>query len=258
MFYGSYIGFGAGTVTAAAPAAYAADAATFDGTSTYVQRTSALSGLSGGKRGIISGWSNFNGGDGVVTQILEMVTTGFISFPFRSAANKYQFTLQNNDLTTPLSITSNSSWVVASGWHNFLCSWDVGIGATHLYIDDSDDEAGGSTATNVTLDYSKTTQTVGAVSGGSAKLDGDLFDFYVNLDEYLDLDVTANRRKFIDAAGKPVFLGADGSEPTGNQPLMFHHIDSGAAASTFGDNLGTGGAFSITGSLTIAATSPTD
>lgn len=68
----------------------------------------------------------------------------------------------------------------------------------------------------------------------------------------------ATRRKFISAEGKPVNLGADGSTPTGTAPAMFFRRAPAAAASTFGNNLGTGGAFTITGTLTNAATSPSD
>lgn len=72
-------------------------------------------------------------------------------------------------------------------------------------------------------------------------------------------DITeATRRKFISAEGKPVNLGADGSTPTGTAPVVFFRRAPEAAASTFANNLGTGGAFTITGTLTNAGTSPSD
>jgi hypothetical protein len=58
----------------------------------------------------------------------------------------------------------------------------------------------------------------------------------------------ATRRKFIDALGKPVFLGANGELATGTAPAVFLSGD----ASTFATNLGTGGAFATTGTLTDA------
>lgn len=68
----------------------------------------------------------------------------------------------------------------------------------------------------------------------------------------------ATRRKFIDAEGKPVDLGANGELPTGAAPPIFFHRDSAAAALTFANNLGIGGSFTTTGTLTNAATSPSD
>jgi hypothetical protein len=63
--------------------------------------------------------------------------------------------------------------------------------------------------------------------------------------------------KFI-SGGKPVDLGADGSEPTGTAPAIFLRRAPAAAAATFATNLGTGGNFSIEGTLTAAPTSPSD
>jgi hypothetical protein len=60
--------------------------------------------------------------------------------------------------------------------------------------------------------------------------------------------------KFFSAAGKPVALGADGSTPTGTAPRIFFSGDN----SSFATNKGTGGSFTLTGSLTNASTSPSD
>jgi hypothetical protein len=54
--------------------------------------------------------------------------------------------------------------------------------------------------------------------------------------------------------GKPVNLGTNGQTPTGTIPAMFFSGD----ASGFPTNQGTGGAFTLTGSLTNASTSPSD
>lgn len=64
----------------------------------------------------------------------------------------------------------------------------------------------------------------------------------------------ATRRLFIDASGKPVYLGASGELPTGTPPAVFFSGD----ASSFATNKGTGGPFTLTGSLTNASTSPSD
>jgi hypothetical protein len=81
-----------------------------------------------------------------------------------------------------------------------------------------------------------------------------LAEVYINLAEYVDLSVEANRRKFISSAGKPVNLGASGSVPTGTAPIMYFK----GPASAFPTNLGTGGNFTVTGTLTDGSTNPTD
>lgn len=83
---------------------------------------------------------------------------------------------------------------------------------------------------------------------------GDMADLWVGFDQYLDLSNPDNVAKFI-ADGKPVDLGANGELPTGTPPTIF---GSGNATTFLQPNLGTGGAFTLTGPLTNASTSPSD
>ena len=87
---------------------------------------------------------------------------------------------------------------------------------------------------------------------------GELADVWIGVGQFLDLTVQANREKFIDANGKAADLGVDGSGPTGVAPAIFFHRDTDAPASDFASNRGTGGAFSLTGSLTASSTNPSD
>lgn len=89
-------------------------------------------------------------------------------------------------------------------------------------------------------------------------LTGYLADYWIGAGQLIDFSVMANRRKFISASGKPVNLGADGSIPTGTAPAVFLRRAPSGAAATFANNLGTGGDFTITGSLTNSPSSPSD
>src|SRR3546814_17811034 len=78
-------------------------------------------------------------------------------------------------------------------------------------------------------------------------------DLWLDPGTYIDLSVTANRRKFVGSgAATSVDLGADGSTPTGTAPLVFL---SGATAD-WHTNKGAGGGFTENGALTDAATDP--
>ena len=140
-----------------------------------------------------------------------------------------------------------------------MASWDLATaGARHLYITDASDLTV-TTFTNDTIAYTSPTDSgIGSEPAGGAKLNGCLAELYFNQAEYLDLDVTANRRKFNTASLKPTSLGADGSLPTGTAPILYHRVADGAAASTFATNLGTGGNFTITGTLDLASSCPSD
>lgn len=67
---------------------------------------------------------------------------------------------------------------------------------------------------------------------------------------FFDLSVTANRRRFINADLSLVDLGVNGSEPLGYQPPIFLTVRPGDSnANHFANNNGTGGAWSIGGSV---------
>jgi hypothetical protein len=89
-------------------------------------------------------------------------------------------------------------------------------------------------------------------------LNGCLAEFWLAPGTYLDLTTAANIALFRGADGKPVDLGADGSLPTGSAPLIYLSCRPGDAASAFATNRGTGGDFTITGSLDVASTNPSD
>jgi hypothetical protein len=90
----------------------------------------------------------------------------------------------------------------------------------------------------------------------TASVIGDMADVWIApgvslLDGSGDIP-TSTLRKFISADGKPVYLGANGQLPTGSPPAVFLSGDS----TSFATNQGTGGAFTLTGTLTDASTSP--
>ena len=166
---------------------------------------------------------------------------------------------------------------LTGAWHHVLYSsiTNVGgvLGAYKLYIDDVDATPtlfvgdGFVTQSNEVVykgDDPTTIATVNALNffiGGDSfgdNFEGDFADmwFAPGVDLFsggLDIPL-ATRRKFISASGKPVDLGSDGSAPTGSPPAIFLSGD----ASEFATNKGIGGAFTVTGTLTDASTSPSN
>jgi hypothetical protein len=140
---------------------------------------------------------------------------------------------------------------VASGLVHVLASVNLATGLGLLYLNDVDD-TNAVTLTNDTIDWTRGDFAVGAEPDGGLKLSADVADLYINFAASLDLSVVANRRKFISAAGKPVFLGADGSLPTGSPPAVFM---SGPTAD-WHTNKGAGGGFTENGALTDGAVVP--
>ena len=248
------VGFGVGGDASS----YSAAAVRFDGTNDWLARSSALSGVSDSKAGVASLWFNLHGGDGTRQSFFGVsnVTGQVARFGIqRENTNKLRiFATNTAGSVGRLNIASNTSYTAASGWKHILASWDVATATAQLYVSDVNDLAAGATTTDDVLDYTETYNTVGASYSGAERVNSDLADLYVCFGAFLDLSVETNRRKFISASGKPVPLGADGSLPLGAQPDIFFS----GGASAFATNLGSGGAFSTTGTLTDAATSPSD
>jgi hypothetical protein len=139
-----------------------------------------------------------------------------------------------------------ASVIAADGtWHHVLFSVDVSdTGSDFLYVNDALQSISPVQADfNIEWDALDATIDFG-VNGTGDPFNGDIADFYLT-NEYLDISVEANRRKFIDASGAPVDLGADGSTPTGTAPLFFQK----GPASSFPTNLGSAGDWTDKGNI---------
>lgn len=233
------------------------DAADFDGTNDYMARGADLTGMADGKTGIVSFWYRVDGGDGSNRFILGNYNNAFAVF--HDTSNKLSVFGVNSAVTTILDIDSTTAYTASGTWLHVLVSWDLANTTAHLYINDSSDLTS-NTLTDDTIDYTTATPNwwVGAGSAASFKMNACIAELYFAPNQYLDFSLEANRRKFISADGKPVHLGTDGSLPTGTAPIVYQHLDDGEAVANFATNAGTGGDFSITGTLDTASTSPSD
>jgi hypothetical protein len=236
--------------------AFKVDAADFDGTNDYMTRTT-LVGVADSKSGIFAAWVRWDGGDGIADRILALFETFNGWFCLRRSDNKFGIGGHNTAGTEILLLVTTSTFLAGATWRYFLASWDLASAAGHLYVNDVSDLAA-PTLTNDTIDYTKTGVSLGAHTTGVFKLNGALAEVYFAPGQYLDFSVEANRRKFIKSDGKPAYLGINGSKPTGTAPLIYQHLKKGEAVANFATNRGTGGDFTITGTLDTASTSPSD
>jgi len=242
---------GVGKSASVSVSAYVANAVDFDGINDVLVRSSDLTGNADGKQGTLSVWIRMDGGDG--TQQKFYFSTGKALEAARESTDTFRVEHENVGATNILVITTTGTFTAGATWRHVLASWDLSVPVAHLFINDVDEEDGASVETNDTIDYTHPDHNIGG-SGGSAELDGCMSEMYFNMAEFIDISIQSNRRKFIDAAGKPVSLGADGSSPTGTAPIIYLNGDS----TNFETNQGTGGDFTVTGALTACSTSPTD
>lgn len=240
---------------------YKVNSADFDGTNDYLLRGGALSDVANSKKGICSFWFRIDAGS-ALWYIAHAANGAGVNILEIQRGNYIVFTLTNpSGPTSVLYMKTSAVFLADTAWHHCLASWDLSIGATHLYIDDvSDKDLGTLLATDVDVEYVGMTQfAIGSSRTGANKFNGCLADFYLNLNEYLDLSVESNRRKFVSANLKPKYLGANGASPTGTTPIVFQSLgETDSVANDFAINHGSGGSLSVTGALTIGDSSPSD
>lgn len=236
---------------------YTAPAVRFDGANDFMQR-GLLSGVANSKRGIFSCWIDVldSGGHGKIL----FVEGGSVDI-FRFTSSTVICRLDSPDTLNVVNMNSTPAVLeIGTGWVWLGISWDTNVAGAfaHMYFGDVQVEAEVPTD-DEPLDYAPAGETynIGANHLGNLNIDMNLADLYFQTGEFLDFTVEANRRKFIDANGKPVNLGSDGSRPTGNQPPLFMTGDAAAWNAGIA-NKGSGGAFSMTGSVDDAASSPSD
>lgn len=218
-----------------APVPYLPQGILFDGVTDFQLRGGELQSLAAGKQGTIHGWIRVDAGDGSIAEFLIDDLIHHIQFR-KTAANNFQVTCRNSVPADILVITSTNTILAGSGYHHVLVSWRLNGVLSSMYIDDI---SVGSTSliSDDTIAWSGGDWAVGARPDGTNKFAGAMSDLYF-IDRFFDLTVEANRRNFIDSSGNPVFLGEDGSIPTGTFPSIYQpgsFLDQGFNGGRGGD-----------------------
>ena len=241
-------------------AAFLVDGANFDGTNDYMLRGAALTGAADSYTGAF--FTNFKLG-GITTFRYLWFADASTSQCLFNNANKIRITLYDITAAKALIYTSTSTYTDTASWHSLKVSWNTNAGAgaktISVFIDDVQDTGSVSDVdTAFQVGWTGTNFGIGAALDGSSKQNADLAQFWLTHSGSVDMTNSATRALFTSTAIKPVNLGADGSTPTGTAPIIYFHLDDGEAAANFATNRGSGGNFTITGTLTTSATSPSD
>jgi hypothetical protein len=227
-----------------------------------MSRASALSGVAAAKTGIFSVWFRLDSGDANNLYFLHGMDASDqdpdISIA-RFSDGSIGISL-GESATTQLATGALGPYVAGSEWHHLLIAWDVASSQVHVYVDDVRVTLPEPTidATSTFSFQNCTTWHIGGFDASTDRFEGCLSEFYFAPGQYLDITNVLKRRRFILASGSPADLGSDGSLPTGTAPAIYQHLDDDEAVANFATNRGTGGDFTITGTLVTCSTSPTD
>lgn len=220
--------------------------ADFDGTNDYMLRGAGLTGAADGKQGTLSFWLRPD----VVSSGTILSTDGGGYFFIGFSSPNLQIAGVSAAADTVLNLQfSAATW--AGAWQHVMACWDLSAGVARAWVNGTEVTYVAQDAINTAIDYTRGNWSVGALTTGGTKLDGSLAELWLSL-SYLDLSSSANRAKFLTAARGPADLATDGSGPTGTAPIVYLRGEY----SGFATNSGTGGDFSVTGTLTEPAWRP--
>ena len=229
------------------PNEFLGNKADFDGSTGYLSRTSALTGVSDGKTFSASFWVRVDA-LGSQDRVLFNITTGAslrLQFGFDSSSRLFisARNAANSTILTAVTtaLSANTDYFV----HIFV---DLANSANRgVFINGVSATVTWSTYSNQDIPLSQTVISLGAAydSVPSDYLDGKLSEFYFTTD-YIDFSQEANRLKFRDAFGNPVDLRPQIQAGTLPNPAIYMRFDP----ANFGKNEGYGGDFTPVGTIT--------
>ena len=210
----------------------------FDGVSDYLTKTfSAGTFGSGSKTFTFSAWFWW---DGTTSETIFQFATFLVSAN-QPAGNILTVSGYSNTYATIFGAQTSAA-LNKNSWNHLLVSIDLSNTANrHLYINDASASSIYPTYSNTAIGFD--VSGVATVSSSSAPWTGKLAHVYLDY-TYRDLSNSANRRLFIDANGgstSPSTLSA-------LSPVVYFPMTDAYA---IGENLGTGGDFTVNGSPTI-------
>jgi len=235
--------------------AYVVDAVDFDGTNDFLTRGADLTGNGDGQQATVSVWFRLDGGDGSGLLLYSQDGATENVLTRKSGNNRLRTIFRDTGGTIEQEFQTTPSFTASATWHHVIFAFDLSVPVCKIFVDDAAITLSVNTCNSDTINFTQPDHIIGALTtGGSSKFNGCLSELYVNLSAYVDIGVTAERRKFVTVNNKPVDPGSDGSIPTGTSPIIYLNGDS----TDFETNQGTGGNFSVTGALTACSTSPSD
>ena len=233
-------------------ASYDPKAAEFDGANDNMLRGAGLTGAADGKSFMLGKWI-FGDDVSSIQEILQ--STGDAFRCFLDASGKINITAENAAGTKIVDGTATTALTIST-WTYVLISCDLGQGRLQIFLNDTDVSDASPTVTFDDIDFTVANWAIGSdVSETSGtRLNARLSEFYFNIGESVDITVEDTRRMFFGESSTSRDLGKQGKNPTGNQPDIYIRGNE----TTFQVNHGTGGNFTVTGTLSAPATNPPD
>jgi len=228
----------------------------FDGVSDYLERDGGFTGVSDSGNFFFSMFGRFLSADNNWSSQFCDYGANYL-YVARSPSNLFQVYVGSTNGNN-LSFDTTSGAVVSSGWWHLAVSLSLGTSTQKIQARLNDVNVFSSTNFNTwpaggdTINFTSAINWfVGAGVLGLNKHNGFAAEIYMNMGgAFIDLDITANRRKFLRSNGTPAVLGATGEKPTGTPPTLYLSTTPGGSSTDFRTNKGSGGGMFEVGVLT--------
>lgn len=184
--------------------------------------------------------------------LVSSTASGSWRFVFSHTGDASWSIFAKNSSDTTILYASVNTTITIGDQYVILISADLTNSSNRaFYINGVSQTVSWYTYTNSNIDFSNMDSNVigAAATDFSAKIDGCMGNLYLT-NEYVDFTDESNRLKFVDAFGYPIELDQaieDGDIPN---PLVYMKFDDPDA---LGTNLGTGGDFTVNGTVTQGA-----
>ena len=236
-----------GTWVAMAQPSYVPTAVTFDGTNDYMTTASAQGADSQRITGSV--WIKYSSNTAPYT-LMGQSGVGAMRISYSGGSgNRFDIIARRGSDSTIVFQARCGTWPSVGTWYHYVFSVDLSdVNKRHCYVNDVSSYTNLTYLVGETMNFDIASTRIGANNDGPAsnKFNGSIADLWLDFGTYIDLSVAANRRKFIDATGRPVDLGSNGGRPTGSQPEIY----LSGAIGAWHTNKGASTGYTLTGALT--------
>lgn len=222
--------------------------ADFNGTTGRLTKSSALTGVSDGKTISGSFWVMFDNASTNVRILTEATGSSNRLLITRTSGNALQIGIFNSSGGDVVNVSTIAGIFSSGTQYSVQFCFDVTNAAKRkIYINSEDMTLSVAAYNNQDMVFSGDNWTFGALYTGtySQYLDGKLSEFYLTT-EYIDFSQEANRLKFRDCFGNPTDLPSAITALSVPNPAIYMRFPP----TSFGTNSGTGGDFTVNGTIT--------
>jgi hypothetical protein len=237
----------------------------FDGSTSYLRRQGRWPGVSSSKKVTGSLWV-YRDGTSNETIFNALDASSNVIFSIAFVSSELTITGANAAGAEILNLKADTA-LGASSWQHYVFSVDLATAAGEMYKNRADDTKAGATLTDDTIAFANIVDTYIGSDGSSSFLDGSLYDLLLWPGQQQALSTETNLLQFVSSDGftytgsltngeyanpgptagtpKPVGYGPGASRPFGGlRPAILF-------SGSFVDNKGTGGSFSLNGTLDL-------